>query len=818
MRGSGIDRLISAAFGGLQGIMSGKAWVRSMRAFRMVSTAVLQSYFLTSCPKSFQDLCDYLEICRQHPTGKHWVDNLITPTLLVHQLLRSEREGDFLLQQLTLERMLPYFFVAGHHHYARYITHHVLEICYLLPPMAKTELMSGAFVCRHQEGSWNSVSSDQFSEQTAIRIGKGGLKGVTLSPDMIAEWIDSFPVTAYISDTLEHIYPDHSINESDVLNDQVGTTNTCSGPRHKEEGRKRRNTDADDRRRISLELATMSHPLENQSPHLYNIANGAYPSDGLEINVDESVAIGCRMASMFRTSLPTGFHATISSPIKTMEHMKKGVKVGEKTIFDLETIFLRLLTIGQQRQIDLAPIFMYELCPVPSSLLDEYGFLRKGSKAPLAQKLCVKISHPPPPAVTIIDVSQLLYHITWPCKGDASAIVKSIKTRLSFLPGKKVLVFDKYNDVSAKDHERVRRAGIGSINYELTVNTPLPRREAIMRNKHNKRQLAKVLSTFNFGKDVTIDSHSDGIFGHDEADITMISYLLQACDSDVQIICILSDDTDVFVLFVYWVYRHNIQARVQMERWDGAVWDINATCAQLGPKCLQILGILTGSDATSYLYGRGKVSALKTLQAGDFLGLNSVFGEIDATEKQLMETGQAFFCALYGQQQGTAMREARYRMYTRKSGKLLKIMSLPPTEKNLYLHILRAHLQVILAKAADQQAPPELDITQYGWEIKDGLPVPRIADQLPGPRDLMDVVRCSCKAKGKACSTGSCSCQKGRMSCTVYCTCGCSDECFNPFKSADEQDNTAMKEIRAEVEPEDADQELHSCSSDEEWE
>jgi hypothetical protein len=145
-------------------------------------------------------------------------------------------------------------------------------------------------------------------------------------------------------------------------------------------------------------------------------------------------------------------------------------------------------------------------------------------------------------------------------------------------------------------------------------------------------------------------------------------------------------------------------------------------------------------------------------------------------------------------------------------------MLLPPTEKNLYLHILRAHLQVILAKAADQQAPPELDITQYGWEIKDGLPVPRIADQLPGPRDLMDVVRCSCKAKGKACSTGSCSCQKGRMSCTVYCTCGCSDECFNPFKSADEQDNTAMKEIRAEVEPEDADQELHSCSSDEEWE
>jgi len=56
---------------------------------------------------------------------------------------------------------------------------------------------------------------------------------------------------------------------------------------------------------------------------------------------------------------PTGFHATVSSSIKTMEHIKKGVKVGDKTIFELATIFLRLLTVGQQRQMKLAPIFQY---------------------------------------------------------------------------------------------------------------------------------------------------------------------------------------------------------------------------------------------------------------------------------------------------------------------------------------------------------------------------------------------------------------------------------------------------------------------------
>lgn len=306
------------------------------------------------------------------------------------------------------------------------------------------------------------------------------------------------------------------------------------------------------------------------------------------------------------------------------------------------------------------------------------------------------------------------------------------------------------------------------------------------------------------------------MFNHDEADITMISHLLMAAEPGAQVIRILSDDTDVFVLLVYWVYQRKIQATVQMERRDGVVWDINATCAQLGPKCLQIL---TGSDTTSYLYGKGKVSALKTLRAGDFNGLYSALGELDATHEELMEAGQGFFCALYEQQQGTTMSVARFLMYARKSGKLLKLMSLPPTEANLFLHILRAHLQTILAKSADQQAPPELDITKYGWEIQDGIPVPAISDQPPAPQALMDVVRCGCKAEGKACGTKSCSCHNGKISCTVYCACASSDGCFNPFKT-EEDDEDVIEDERAEADVEEGDEEDESClfSFDYEWE
>ena len=134
------------------------------------------------------------------PTGRHWVDNFLLPTLLIHQFERAEREGDVHLKWLTMKQMMKYFFLAGHVQYARYLTQYLIEI--RAHPEDNVDL-----VCRHQDGYWNAVSSDQFGEQTAIRIGKGGLKGMTLSADLVSEWIDAFPITCTVSDRLYGIYP-----------------------------------------------------------------------------------------------------------------------------------------------------------------------------------------------------------------------------------------------------------------------------------------------------------------------------------------------------------------------------------------------------------------------------------------------------------------------------------------------------------------------------------------------------------------------------------------------------------------------------------
>ena len=115
-----------------------------------------------------------------------------------------------------------------------------------------------------------------------------------------------------------------------------------------------------------------------------------------------------------------------------------------------------------------------------------------------------------------------------------------------------------------------------------------------------------------------MEIQDDGSFSHDEADVTMISYVLQAANHGKSVIRVLSYDTDVFVLLVYWEHRTSLKCKMQMEWWDGTVLDINSTCTDLGPKCLQLLGLhaLSGCDTVSYPYSNGKISALNTLLTG----------------------------------------------------------------------------------------------------------------------------------------------------------------------------------------------------------
>ena len=239
-----------------------------------------------------------------------------------------------------------------------------------------------------------------------------------------------------------------------------------------------------------------------------------------------------------------------------------------------------------------------------------------------------------------------------------------------------------------------------------------------------------------------------------------------------------------------------------MEKWDGTVLDIRALVVKLGDKCGQLPGIhaLSGCDTVSYPYGKGKKSALKVLMNNDIDGLQDVLGEPDISQGQLKAIAGAFFLALYGQKKTDSLNSARYKMYmSRKKPPPLK--KLPPTDNNLQLHVFRAHLQMMLWKAADQRHPPvdARDIRRFGWDVKEGgVVTPSVSNAPVAPQGLLDVVSCSCSAERKACSEKRCSCHSAVLSCTEYCYCEGEMHVAVPSISTQRRINWLKKEREAD--------------------
>ena len=135
------------------------------------------------------------------------------------------------------------------------------------------------------------------------------------------------------------------------------------------------------------------------APGVYNICNGQVAPN--TVNVQNAMAIGSEQSTQFSASLSSEFHKTIKKKVKTVELLKKAVTVKGKAIYDIETLFSRLLVVGQQCSIDIADVFQFELSPVPPALSDVYSCLRKGDKAVLVKSLSVSVMTPCAPNVVL---------------------------------------------------------------------------------------------------------------------------------------------------------------------------------------------------------------------------------------------------------------------------------------------------------------------------------------------------------------------------------------------------------------------------------
>ena len=143
----------------------------------------------------------------------------------------------------------------------------------------------------------------------------------------------------------------------------------------------------------------------------------------------------------------SSFHKPIHSKVVTMEVIRKGVKIGDQMVYDLKKLFARLLVICEKRNITLESVLCYELSPIPPSLFDAYGLMRKSNKSYLATKLMIHDSSIESPDVQLIDGNELIYHTSWPKTGTVASFLQNFEVAAKHNSAIPVyVIFDKYEE------------------------------------------------------------------------------------------------------------------------------------------------------------------------------------------------------------------------------------------------------------------------------------------------------------------------------------------------------------------------------------
>ena len=93
-----------------------------------------------------------------------------------------------------------------------------------------------------------------------------------------------------------------------------------------------------------------------------------------------------------------------------------------------------------------------------------------------------------------------------------------------------------------------------------------------------------------------------------------MSYLLQIWPHHKHV-QVLSDDADICVLLVYFIWYYKPLAYISMRKYNGKIIDAAATEAKIGNKCSYLLPVhaLSECDTVSYPYGKGKVLAVNLM-------------------------------------------------------------------------------------------------------------------------------------------------------------------------------------------------------------
>ena len=808
MADSGLADIMLDVFGGVSKMLTGKKFPQNVRAMRLVAEAVLQSTLQDQVPETAEGMVKILDkLASQSKTTQLWVDVFLKPVFIMMIYVRAEREGDWPLHLIAYRQMLPYFFASGHVHYARYGTVYLKEM-EALPTEVLRRFLRGEHVMRHERGIWNGIWSDMFIESTFMRYGHapGGIIGITLKPETLKVWALSLHMCSQLEANLDSMVTHKDETKTDIV-------------KHKEEQKSRIECDAKDRKGIMDKLKTCIDPLDpsKHQGNIVNIVTGEVASD--DVNVHDTLRVGNEQLKEFNKQLPDGFNGTIHKKITTMSVTKKHVKVGQVKVFDTNVIYSRVLGLqASGREIDIRDVLSHELAPIPTALFDDHGEMRIAkAKASLKKQLQVEVSDRTtgPVDTVIIDGSALLWVIPFPAEGVVKDYLTNFKLHIGKLLEKSnvYLVFDRYYDYSTKGSTRCARATGASRVYQLHANSRLPAQKVLLTVTENKVQLMQLIisdflddDTFQAehtqthklvltGENETPAEISQGSVSerkdlettHEEADNVIVQQVLSCTKNErtakLSVIC---DDTDVFVLLLYYYNKTGMTNRVFMESpiKGRSIIDVEKTVDKHRDIVDEILPVhaLSGCDTVAGCFGIGKGTAVKALRSNCLL---SLLGLLDSPIEAVISQATVFMSVCYGNYgYCESMSDTRFQVWATKLGKgtSSKLCCLPPTSEAFAENVKRAHYQSVVWRSLEESNPPDIDPVVYGWKkeerTKSLQPVQLPADIALAPEFILKMIRCGCQSS-LPCSTKLCRCKNASMNCTIFCECyqqGCYNE------------------------------------------
>ena len=631
-----------------------------------------------------------------------------------------------------------------------------------------------------------------------MRYGKGpgGIKGITLKPSSLKKW-------ALCLHTCIQLAKDVTDMKETYVKDET---------QHKEENQGRIKSDTEDRNKIRDKLLLCIDPLDpNNHPKssIINIATGRIGPE--TVNVNDAVKQGRKLMQAFESSWPDGFYSSLSSKIVTMNIINRKVRIDDKTSFDTDLIYNRMMGLRGSRDISTKNMFSYELAPVPTSMFEDDGQMRTSkNKSDLKRKLQIEIPTRKTgiPDVVILDGCAILWIINWPSNATVLSYCKSVSEYIQrkLEQSDVFLVFDRYFDFSIKSATRSYRGKKATRHHILTLNSPLSPQDAVLNVYQNKVQLINMICqqviddcTQQKNNRMLVVKGSDFIpvevlggkscarddlrTTQEEADVIMVQQMLLLAFAGAPRIRIVSDDTDVFILLLHFYYTYNLSCTLTMESTTNSkrtVVDIGESVKEHQEVMHSILAChaLSGCDTVAKLSGIGKVTALNTLKKTNSRLFN--IGDTAADFKDISEEATTFVSTFYGvkNKEFNNMSDVRFHVWSVKVGRNTtvspKLQALPPTTEAFLENVKRAHLQLAIWLSADTSDPPNLNPEEYGW-IRDGpskclLPVLLPPGTAAAPNEVLKMIRCGCESE-QPCSTLRCRCASAHLPCTIFCAC-----------------------------------------------